>query len=180
MLRRTTIILALLLTVGAICGAQDASPFSVDLASGIYYDAFPLTGSLLDIFLVLFNFRGGATIDYEYRFSPFFSAGGETGLMYMTLSDSNTHPIQTHWIDFPLRAKASLAIKAFTAEIFLGSMTNLSINDAGIGFAPYADAGVRVSIGPVFAEGSYEYRLGPPWTSGYPRLGLGAFFRLVE
>jgi hypothetical protein len=137
-----------------------------------------MSGSILDIFLILFSFRGGATVDFEYRFNPLFSAGAETGLMYMTISDSSSS--QSHLIDFPLRAKASLAVKAFTAEIFLGSMTNIGINDAGLLFTPYADAGGRIALGPVFVEGSYEYRLASPWTFGYPRLGLGAFFRLVE
>ncbi|GEM_PF-3380566 len=178
-MKRIAFVCAALALACAVLGAQNqGSAFSSDLDMGIYYNARPLSGSILDIFLVLAYLRGGATADFEFAFAKGLGAGAEAGLMYITFQREDESSV--HLVDLPLRAKASLRAGSFTLEAFAGAIFGLVVSDAGISGTPAMDAGGRIALGPVFLEASYVLPFSGGWEAAYPRFGAGWCLRLLE
>ena len=136
-----------------------AAIFDFDVGGGLYYDAYQMTGGF-DILQVL---RGGAWADAMHPFEGGFSLGGEVGACYMADPQSSRN-----FIDLPLRIKGSYRRGKLDLQGFGGLFTADPPSAFAFGFG--IEAGARVMLGPLYAEGSYVFGLG---VASFPRFGLG-------
>jgi hypothetical protein len=152
----------------------DKKPLAIEAGTGLYYDAYPLTGSLLDFLVWIYNLRGGAWGDLMIPIKGGLSLGGEVGAFYMT-NDKYT----AGTIDLPLHAKAAYRLGKLGIEGVAGLFTSAVIDPASSTYDFFLglDAGARLRLGGFYLEGGYVYGLGE--LPSFPRFGLGFTFPIV-
>lgn len=141
----------------------------VSTGVGFLYDAYPLTGTVLDIALAIFNLRGGLWGDLMFPLGQNLALGPEAGAYYI----ATTSGISMSLFDIPLNAKIEYALGKIKLAGFTGlfaTASKLATTDTptfGLGI----DAGARIRLGGFFVEGSYV--LGLSGLVSFPRFGLG-------
>jgi hypothetical protein len=147
---------------------------SISTAAGLYYDSYPLSGSILDVLNAITNLRAGLWADCLLPIKGGLEAGGELGVFYMTVTEDTTNT-SISVLDIPLRAKLSYKIGKLGLEAFAGLFTSsiiASTYSVGLGI----DAGGRIKLGGLYAEGDYVFGLGDQ--ESLPRFGLGDAIKL--
>jgi hypothetical protein len=167
----------------AEAAAPDKAPrekpkLSSSAGAGLLYDAYPLSGTVLDILLALTHLRGGAWIDLGFPLAGGLSLGPELGLYYMTASNS-TSGASTSLFDLPLNAKIGYQLGKLKVEGFGGLMTTVdSESDGATTFGFGLDTGARLWLGGLYLEGSYVFGLGE--AQSFPRYGLGYAIKVIK
>jgi hypothetical protein len=158
-------------------------PLAMELYLGAYYDvqAVPTDISLDPSALAYLaqsywnvpdNFRYGVGFDFEARLGQIGGFGGEVGAYYNASVDSSGRYLGS-FLDLPYRLKLSLiAGRAFKLDLFGGVAYCMWIDSNHLLYYPYLDAGGRMSLGPIYLEGSYEFAFGSEYEC-FPRFGLG-------
>jgi hypothetical protein len=145
----------------------------IDAGVGLCYDALPLTGTALDALLFLFYTRGGAWGDLMVPLKNGISVGGELGFYYMS---STIQGITINLVDVPILAKASFTTGKIRFEGFGGLYPLGVLSSVASAFQFGLDLGGRLSLGGLYAEGSYVWGLGS--AQSFPRYGLGYSIRI--
>jgi hypothetical protein len=138
--------------------------FSIASGVGLYYDAYPLSGTTIDFFSVISNLRGGLWADLMLPVTSDLTVGPEMGLYYIAGS--------SNFFDLPVNVKLAYSLGAVCIEGFGGFFSSISTATASVtDFAFGLDVGTRVRFDHIYAEGSYVFGLGG--AQSFPRLGVG-------
>ena len=174
-MKKLLIVLVLLLVIGIVAFAEE-DKFTVDAGAGLYYDAYPLSGTAFDFLIILFGLRGGVFGDLNFMLSDGMSVGIEAGVAYMTVT-SGVEPdtVSSSLFDIPLYATFRYSFGGVAVQPYAGMLFTGAASDAGGEFVSNVAAGARILLGSVFAEAAYVIGLGPGAVS-FPRFGLGAQF----
>ncbi len=164
-------------------GPEPAFPLSIGTFDGLWYNARPLSGTILDFLLIIFNFRAGFNLDMQYHLGAiegkrgWLGIGAELGLAYMVSGEGET---ALHLVDLPTRVKFSLSAgKHLRLEGFAGLLSALAFTMHSQDYIPYVDLGGRLILGRFFMEAGYEIGLSAAAVS-YPRFGMGAYLPVEQ
>ena len=143
--------------------------FSITSGTGLYYDAYPLSGTAPDLLAVLYNLRGGLWADLMLPLKGSLSIGPELGLYYIAGSSGG---VTSNLFDLPANAKLGYSLGAVRIEGFGGFFNSITAPTSSVAdFAFGLDAGARVRFEGFYAEGSYVFGLGG--ARSFPRFGVG-------
>ena len=153
---------------------EEMDMFTVDVGGGLYYDAYPLSGTIFDFLLIIFNLRGGVHGDINYNLSEDMSAGAELGLAYISATTGEApNEYTASLFDIPaylfFRYKLGfLAIQPYAGLLITGA-TN---SDGDLSSNANVAVGARLFLGGIYAEVAYILGLGNEADS-FPRFGIG-------
>jgi hypothetical protein len=157
---------------------REKPKLSSSAGAGLLYDAYPLSGTILDVLIALTYLRGGAWIDFSFPLADGLALGPELGLYYMSASDS-TGSATTSLFDIPINAKIGYQLGKLKVEGFGGLMTTVgAATGATPAFGFGLDTGARLWLGGLYLEGSYVFGLGG--AQSFPRYGLGYAIKLIK
>lgn len=145
------------------------SRLAIDAGAGIYYNnRITINGQLAWIGALL-NTRGGVWGSVGYRLGRDLTLGFETGIDYLTLSDSG---IQVSLFDVPVRAIVRYKVGKLGFEAFTGAFIDgVAASNGAVAADIDYDAGARIRFGGLYAEASYVFGI---QSSSYDLAGVGS------
>ena len=154
---------------------EETDTFSFDVGGGLYYDAKPLSGTAFDVFLVLFNLRGGFQIDGNYVINDKMSTGAELGVAYITAKsgvEPNTYSASL--FDIPIYGFFRYRLGSLAAQPFVGLLiTGATNSDGDLSTEALLAIGSRIFLKHLYAE--VAYNIGNDANS-FARFGVGYQF----